>query len=335
MIDCYRDASLIQRNPFKVALYISMFPQLVAGPIVRYTEVRRQIDERRCSAEQSASGLRRFAVGLGKKAIIANSLAEVTEEIFSHPPEENLPAVAWFGAVAYLLQLYHDFSGYSDMAIGLGRMLGFRYPENFNYPFCATSVTDYWRRWHMSLSGWFRDYVYIPLGGSRKGVSATYRNILVVWILTGIWHGANWTFLVWGMIFCAFILLERRTGLAERLGPAAHVYVMVVAIVAFVFFNSPSVEHALRFVGVMVGIIPSRNVGFDIGWYADRYIVFIFILGMIGGTPLVKALWRKISGRLPETAYTACANILALGLLGVSAIYVMTSTYNPFIYFQF
>ena len=335
LIDCYRRETAVQKNPLKVALYIAMFPQLVAGPIVRYSEVNRQIDNRHCTIGQAAYGLRRFSIGLGKKVIIANSLAQTTDEIFALPPEENLPAVAWLGAVTYLLQLYHDFSGYSDMAIGLGHLLGFHFPENFRYPLTARSVTDYWRRWHMSLGGWFRDYVYIPMGGSRQGAGKTYRNILFVWILTGIWHGANWTFLVWALIFCSFILLERTMRFPENPGILAHGYVLLVALIAQVIFNSPSVSHGFRYVASMFGLLKTAGAGFDLCWYLNRYTVFMILVAAVGATPAAANAWHRVKKHLPGMSGAIAADISAAGILAVSMMYVMTSTYNPFIYFQF
>lgn len=335
VVDAYRGDASVQKNPLIIALYISMFPQLIAGPIVRYRDVEQQIQSRMVTQAEIAAGIRRFTIGLAKKAVLANSFAVNADKIFAMNPWQNTPDIAWLGAVSYLLQLYFDFSGYSDMAIGLGHMLGFRFLENFNYPFISKSAGEYWRRWHMSLGTWFHQYVYFPLGGSRCSTAKIYRNIIVVWFLTGLWHGADWTYVVWGMLYCLAIVLERSTGFHKKLGPFAHVYVMLLAVLLHVIFRSPDLGYALSYLRSMFGLIRCQNVGFRIGWYLDRYTVFLLVLGAVACTPALRRLWEKLAGHMSEGVRTAAANGITLLLFGICVLYVMTSTYNPFIYFQF
>ena len=236
----------MQKNCYKFALYVSMFPQLVAGPIVRYEQIAYEIDHRQENMEDFSLGMTRFVYGLGKKVLLSNYMGTIADNMFYLSGNSNLSAAsAWLGGIAYTLQIYYDFSGYSDMAIGLGRMFGFHFLENFNYPYVSKSITEFWRRWHMSLSSWFRDYVYIPLGGSREGVWKTYRNTFIVWLLTGIWHGANWTFIVWGLGYFVLLCIERLGGWTKGVRYVGHVYTMAAVVLLWVVFRADSLSCLL------------------------------------------------------------------------------------------
>ena len=343
VIDVYRGQVPAQKNYAKVLLYISFFPQLIAGPIVRYRDIAQEIDERAASPEQTASGLRRFAVGLGKKVLIANTMGAAADAVFGAGAAGlNAPA-AWIGAVAYLMQIYYDFSGYSDMAIGLGRMFGFHFRENFDHPYLASSVQDFWRRWHISLSSWFRDYVYIPLGGNRRGRTRTVINRIVVFFLTGLWHGASWTFVVWGLFHGALLLLEEAVPFLRRLPKAlGHVLTLLAVTVGFVVFRADSLPEAAAFLGRMFA-------GFDFSAQAMVLPVRLltpFFLAMLAAAILCSGILHRFTGRLSGEAGTAgpgaltgrmpavsCA--LALLLLVWCVIRLAGSSYNPFIYFRF
>lgn len=252
IFDIYYGKAKAQPHIFDVGLYIALFPQLIAGPIVRYDTIAAQIKDRRENLADFSDGMMRFICGLGKKVLLANYVAQVADDIFDSGIALPI-ATAWLGAVAYTLQIYFDFSGYSDMAIGLGKMFGFRFPENFNYPYIARSATEFWLRWHISLGSWFRDYVYIPLGGNRVKRSRWVLNLFLVWALTGLWHGANWTFLVWDLFYFVLLLAERLTGFAEKLGLLAHVYAMVAVILGWVMFRSANIGAGLGYIGIMFG----------------------------------------------------------------------------------
>ena len=336
IIDVYRRDVEVQKNPIYVALYICLFPQLIAGPIVRYTDIANEIKKRERTWDNYEQGIIRFILGLGKKAIIANSMGAIAEPIFATAPMENTPVIAWIGAIAYSLQIYFDFSGYSDMAIGIGRIFGFSFPENFNYPYISKSITEFWRRWHMSLSGWFRDYVYIPLGGNRKG--NVYVNLFVVFLLTGIWHGANWTFVIWGIYYGIFIVAERwgkKTLNLHIPSAIAHVYTLFLVVIGWVIFNAGSLKHAWQYLLSMFGMLPLEKVRYTYEWYLNRYSLFLFLIAVVAALPVGKIIWKKMKTILPEVLQ----KILCYGgtglLLVICMIYVMTSTYNPFIYFQF
>ena len=329
VFDIYSGNSAPQKNPFHVALYISLFPQLIAGPIVRYRQIEAEILDRRETFEDFARGVQRFIYGLGKKVLLANFLAQIADNVFDYLPYPSV-LMAWLGAAAYTLQIYFDFSGYSDMAIGLGRMFGFHFEENFNYPYIAESVTDFWRRWHISLSSWFRDYVYIPLGGNRVSHSRWVWNLFVVWLLTGIWHGANWTFILWGLLYFAFLLIEKETGLARKLGPLSHVYTLLVVVLAWVFFRSESVSAGVRYIGVMFGFGAS---GFcDSGFLEYVKGTWVILLAaLIGMFPVVPFLRERL--KVWRCEWLEQAWLLAV--FAVSVCEVVSATYNPFIYFNF
>lgn len=329
IFDVYYGHAAAQKNPLYVALYITLFPQLIAGPIVRYRQIESEIVDRSESFAAISEGLRRFIYGLGKKVLLANYLAQIADNVFDYLESPSV-MTAWLGAIAYTLQIYFDFSGYSDMAIGLGRMFGFHFLENFNYPYIANSVTDFWRRWHISLSTWFRDYVYIPLGGNRVSKTKWIRNLFVVWLLTGIWHGANWTFVLWGLLYFVVLLLEKQTGFKQKLGPLAHGYTMLVVTLAWVFFRSPDVASGCRYMGRLFGI--GATVFVDTGFTIALGGTYVILLAaFIGMTPLPARCfeWLKAKG------FGWVEQIWMLMVFVVSVLEVISATYNPFIYFNF
>ena len=325
-IDVYRNKAGVQKNPFKLALYVMLFPQLIAGPIVRYTDVEAEIDERSVSIDDFSDGARRFIIGLSKKALIANTMAVTVDSIWGQGIENNTVAIAWLGAIAYGLQIYFDFSGYSDMAIGLGRMFGFRFLENFDLPYISRSITEFWRRWHISLSSWFRDYVYIPLGGNRKGTFKTYRNLFIVFLLTGIWHGAAWNYIFWGLWHGMFMLLERafrkpggsKTGrvsganaeIRRRDEPEAqlpkedtmyanikalirHGYTLLVVLIGWVFFRAGSLSEGVWYLKTMLGRALGQTPGYSVMWYLDGWTAFILVAGIALSLNIPGFLLRK------------------------------------------
>ncbi|MBR6206474.1 MAG: MBOAT family protein [Oscillospiraceae bacterium] len=341
VIDVYRGEVAAQRNYAKVLLYISFFPQLIAGPIVRYRDIAHEIDTRAVSPEQTASGLRRFVVGLGKKVLIANTMGAAADAVFAAGASGLNVLSAWIGAVAYLMQIYYDFSGYSDMAIGLGRMFGFHFRENFDHPYLACSVRDFWRRWHISLSSWFRDYVYIPLGGNRKGRVRTIVNRIAVFFLTGLWHGASWTFVVWGLFHGALLLLEEAVPFLRRIPKAlGHFLTLLAVTLGFVVFRADTLSGAAAFLGRMFA-------GFDFSASAMVLPVRLltpFFLVMLAAAVLCSGVLRRFTSRLtggetvlnvrPETRQ-AISYALVLLLLVWCVIRLAGGSYNPFIYFRF
>ncbi|BCJ93385.1 alginate O-acetylation protein [Anaerocolumna cellulosilytica] len=339
IIDLYWEKVTVQKNPLKIALYISLFPQLIAGPIVRYQDVNEQIDNRKVSIEKFSEGIKRFVLGLGKKTIIANTVAFVADNIFNQPYNENTLVTAWVGALCYALQIYFDFSGYSDMAIGLGKMFGFDFLENFSYPYISKSITDFWRRWHISLSTFFRDYLYIPLGGNRKG--NVYVNLFIVFFMTGLWHGASLNFIVWGLWHGIFMLLERITRNSSLLKfkipiIIKHTYTLLIVIIGWVFFRAETLEYALAYLGVMFGIVKPVNIGYDVMYYLDNFAIFIIIIAIIAATGVLSYLANKIEKKHSNQPLFNCVKLVYISLLMViCVIFVMASTYNPFIYFRF
>ena len=328
--DVYRGDAKPQRNFISFGAYVSMFPQLIAGPIVRYVDVAPALDNRRHSREEAALGLRRFLVGLGKKILLANQLGALTESY--RASTEKTVLFAWLYAAAFALQIYFDFSGYSDMAIGLGRILGFRFPENFDYPYCSRSITEFWRRWHMSLGTWFRDYVYIPLGGSRVNRVKWVRNILVVWMLTGLWHGASWNFVLWGLLFAALLLLEKAVpGLKKLPGAFGSVYVVFVVTLSFVLFNADSLSQAGRDFMSLFGLagLPGAN---GESWYFFRSNLVLLTVSALGATPWPRRLYEKVS---KSPVFTVLEPIALMLLLLVCTAYLVDGSFNPFLYFRF
>ncbi len=339
VIDVYRGQIPTQWKLGKVALYISLFPQLIAGPIVRYTDVLSEIDGRKIDLANFASGVRRFIVGLGKKLLIADTIARVADPIFGIPDAAMPVSVAWLGALAYGLQIYFDFSGYSDMAIGLGRMFGFNFLENFNFPYSASSVREFWQRWHISLTTWFRDYLYIPLGGSRGGTFQTYRNLVFIFFITGLWHGASWNFVIWGMCHGFFMVFELAAiGRSKFKLPKAVgvIYVLLVVNVAWVFFRAPDLEYALNFLRSMFAATDGPLEYVYPTYYLTTDVVLAFVIGTLASFPLLRNsahLYndRKFfSGLIAYTTVPAYALILLL-----CAMHMANSTYSPFIYFRF
>ena len=328
VIDVYRREVPPQHDPFSLALYVSMFPQLIAGPIVRYHDVNEQLAVRSHSVAQFSDGISRFVFGLSKKVLLSNVFAQIADGIFAYQPAELSTAAAWLGAIGYTLQIYFDFSGYSDMAIGLGKMFGFTFLENFNYPYISRSVTEFWRRWHISLSTWFRDYVYIPLGGNRCSPARHICNLLVVWTLTGFWHGANWTFMAWGLYFGILLILEKKflSRLIERLPMILrHVYALFFIIIGWVFFRSDSMNLAMQYIGRMF----SSNV--PVNGFVTEYLIRFWpylLFGVVLSAPVFQRLTNTRAWRVLE--------IPILGILGLLCVMsLLASSYNPFIYFRF
>ena len=329
LFDIYYGNAKNQKNPFYVGLYVSLFPQLIAGPIVRYSEVEAEIANRRDNFDNVCIGMERFILGLGKKVLISNYVAQIADNCFDYLPQLSV-ATAWLGAVAYALQIYFDFSGYSDMAIGLGRMFGFHFSENFNYPYISCSITEFWRRWHISLSTWFRDNVYIPLGGNRVSKRRWAFNLFVVWLLTGIWHGANWTFILWGLLYYVLLILEKQTGLNQKLGRLSHVYTLVVVILLWVIFRASSISAAGAYIGTMFGIGAS---GFADGTFFDylRNTWVVLLFALIGSTPIMK----RVEQKLAQMNLGWVSSVWTVLVFVLSVIQTVSSTYNPFIYFNF
>ena len=333
VIDVYRGDAQAEKNPLQVALYIALFPQLVAGPIVRYTTVAEELRARRETFDDFAAGAIRFSFGLGKKMLLANNLCLLADEAFSTAPLSA--QAAWLGAIAYTGQIYFDFSGYSDMAIGLGLMFGFHFEENFNYPYISQSVTEFWRRWHMSLSGWFRDYVYIPLGGSRQGRGKQVRNILIVWTLTGLWHGAAWNFLLWGLYFGLLLLGEKFLwGAVLRRGPRPlrHLYAMVIVVLGWVLFRCETLGAVGTYLQAMAGL-GGGNSGQAV-YFLREYWVYL-LLGVVAALPVKDAVRAALERRHREGLLHWGTALLGLGVLGFSFLQLISSTVNPFIYYRF
>ena len=335
VIDVYRGNAAAQRNFIDLAAYVAMFPQLIAGPIVRYTDIAPQLKHRTHTLSDAAYGARRFIIGLSKKVLLANILYELISAY--KDGAETSVLFTWLYAAAYILHLYFDFSGYSDMAIGLGRIFGFYFPENFNYPYISASVTEFWRRWHMSLGSWFRDYVYIPLGGNRVSRGKWFRNIFIVWLLTGLWHGAAWTFILWGLFFALFLTAEKlwygqalaRTKLLK------HVYVLLLIVVSFVLFDAASVQDALRTIAALFGL-----GGLPLADALSRYYLWsytgVFLIAAVGATPLpVKILRQLKESRTASIIVSVLEPLVLLALLAAVTAYLVDGSFNPFLYFRF
>lgn len=339
VVDVYRRTSEARKNPLEVMLYFVFFPQLIAGPIIRYKDVAAQLSRRVVTAEGFAYGVRRFVVGLAKKVLIANTLGACVDHVFNTPAAGVSQPLAWFALGAYTLQIYFDFSGYSDMAIGMARMFGFRFLENFDFPYVAGSVREFWQRWHISLSRWFRDYLYVPLGGNRVAPWRVYLNLVIVFFLCGLWHGAKWTFVVWGLIHGLFLVLERVGALRRITGTPVvrHVYVLAVVMFAWVFFRADSFAYALGFLKALV--VPAAAPTLVFWAAADHETVVAFALGCVLATPFVA---RRVEAALRESAWRtrialgACAVPAALALMFAASVSKLAAgTYNPFIYFRF
>ena len=332
-VDVYRGQVPAQKNPIDLACYVTFFPQLIAGPIVRYADVARQLEERTHSLDSCRLGARRFLVGLGKKILLANLLGELCAAW--RVTQDGSVLFSWLYAVGYTLHIYYDFSGYSDMAIGLGKIFGFTFPENFRYPYIASSITDFWRRWHISLSSWFRDYVYIPLGGNRRGRAVQLRNILIVWLLTGFWHGAAWNFIAWGGFFAILLVLEK-LWLLEKLGRhpvLGHGYVLLAVVFSFVLFDASSLQSAGNSILGMLGLGGLPPVSQE-AVYLLRSNAVLLLLGAVGATELPKRLALRLENKAPALMAVAEPLALVLLLLACTA-YLVDGSYNPFLYFRF
>ena len=348
-IDVYRGKVRAIRNLVDFACYVTMFPQLVAGPIVRYRDVAEQLVSRTVTRSGFSSGVERFVVGLAKKILIANTVAEAADGIFAVPATELTPVLAWLGIITYTLQIYFDFSGYSDMAIGLGRMFGFDYLENFNYPYIAQSVQDFWRRWHISLSTWFRDYLFIPLGGSRVATGRIYFNLVTVFFLCGLWHGAAWNFAVWGLFHGSFLVIER-IGLSRALTrapkPLRHLYTMLVVLVGWVLFRAETLAHALTYLQALGGIQDGSSALHPLGKYMTPEITLTIVLGVLGSAPLLPGLagWLRETIERSEVTFSSVVARRAYGPVAAGSLVLLmllvgmrlaSGSYNPFIYFRF
>ena len=329
-IDLYRKQTTEQKSLVSFGAYVCMFPQLIAGPIVRYTDIAAQLDKRSIRIEDFSAGVRRFTAGLCKKVLLANNSGAVYEAIAALPDMQQSTLTAWLGIICFAFQIYFDFSGYSDMAIGLGKMLGFDFLENFNYPYISDSVTDFWRRWHMSLSYWFRDYVYIPLGGSRRGLARQILNLLIVWFLTGFWHGAAWNFVLWGL-FYGFVLILEKAFLLRLLGHlprfCRHVYTLLVVLIAWVLFAFTDLSAGLHYLGLMFG---STGVLADqMTWFYFRGNIFLLAACALASTPVAVKL-RPVLDRVRPLM--PAVTLLALT---VCTAFIVDASYNPFLYFRF
>ena len=334
-IDVYRGSVAAQKNPIHLATYVSLFPQLIAGPIVRYSDVAQQLVKRTLSFEKTADGIRRFIFGFSKKILLANTLGELGDAFLSTGDSSVL--YHWLFVISYMLQIYFDFSGYSDMAIGLGQILGFDFLENFNYPFISKSITEFWRRWHMSLGSWFRDYVYIPLGGNRVNRARWLFNIFVVWFLTGFWHGAEWNFIIWGLYFSVFLTLEKFFWLKfiEKRKVLSHIYTLFLVAISFMIFAAGNLTQAISFVSGMFGgkELPLSSAEFV---YQLKNYGFVLIIAMLGATPFPKKCVAWLFEKCKMKSVLDVAEILVLlGLVVVSTAYLADGSFNPFLYFRF
>lgn len=333
IIDIYRGDGKVNKNPFSVALYISLFPQLVAGPIIKYKTIDKEIRSRQESIEQFSYGINRFVLGLSKKVIIADILGAMADNIFSLYEKGIDTPTAWIGAICYTFQIYYDFSGYSDMAIGLGHMFGFRFMENFNYPYISKSITEFWRRWHISLSTWFKEYLYIPLGGNRKG--NVYVNLFIVFLVTGIWHGASWTFILWGIWHGIFIVFERliknKSWYINIPSIIKYLVTMFIVIIGWVLFRADNVSQAFGYLEVMFGVNSNANL-YEFTYFINKKLVLWIVVAALGSLPFISNKLRKYNG---NKSFEIISTVGILILFILSIVFIINSTYSPFIYFQF
>ena len=332
-IDVYRGDTRAQRNIINFGTFVTLFPQLIAGPIIKYKDLGDQIDQRDTSIDKFGSGVQMFMIGLGKKILIANNVGMLWDSYKAMAASDLTVAGAWLGVVAFTFQIYFDFSGYSDMAVGLGRMLGFEFLRNFNYPYISKSVTEFWRRWHISLGSWFREYMYIPLGGNRVSKPRLYFNLFLVWAATGIWHGASWNFLIWGLYFAVLIILEKAFlgRLLEKL-PAAvqHIYTLFLVLVSWAIFAVEDFTHMGVYLRSMFGMAPGGLTNDNVWYYFTSFLPML-IIAAVASTPLMTKLWK----RLPVKAVKAALPVVLLAGLVFSTAYLVDATYNPFLYFRF
>lgn len=347
LIDVYKKRTPVQNNIVDLALYISLFPQLIAGPIVRYNDIATQLSKRDNNLANFSSGIERFTIGLAKKVLIANQFALLADTAFSIAPSNLSTVIAWAGIVAYTFQIYFDFSGYSDMAIGLGRMFGFKFLENFNFPYIAKSIREFWRRWHISLSNWFRDYLYIPLGGNRKGNYRTYFNLLIVFFVTGIWHGASWNFVAWGMIHGLFMIIEKLgfDRILERMWkPIQHIYTLFIVMMAWVLFRANDFTHAWGYFKSMFSY-KSLDLNMDVlATFNNNEVYTITVIAILSSTLLWVKLYdmtrsfvvsRNGLTKIASISYTFLVIAFVTLVMVLSTTYLVTNSYNPFIYFRF
>lgn len=340
VLDVYREKGEAQKNPLNVGLYIAFFPQLIAGPIVRYETVAYEIKNRKETWSDFISGTERFIIGLGKKIILSNTLAIVADYCFNNIYQDDISVLmAWIGAICYTLQIFFDFSGYSDMAIGLGRMFGFHFTENFNYPYISDSITQFWRRWHISLSTWFRDYVYIPLGGSRVGKKRQILNLFVVWTLTGIWHGASWNFVAWGWFYFVLLVFEKLTGIPQRLKHMAgrivyRIITLIAIVLGWVLFRAEDLNMAYIYIKKMFGLC--QNTFTDAkAWYILADNKWILLMAIVFSIPIVKNIEEKCDSEIKRGIFSVFKDVILLVIFGICLCSVVSSSYNPFIYFNF
>jgi alginate O-acetyltransferase complex protein AlgI len=350
-VDVYRGVAEVRRKPMDLALYILFFPQLIAGPIVRYFEIANELARRTTRREDFAEGIRRFIFGLGKKMIVANTAAYSADQVFNVPATDLTTGIAWLGVICYTIQIYFDFSGYSDMAIGLARMFGFHFPENFNYPYIAQSITEFWRRWHMSLSRWFRDYVYIPMGGNRCSPARVYFNLVAVFFLCGLWHGAQWTFVLWGLYHGALLVIER-LGFGKILNALPrvfrHIYTLLAIMIGWTLFRAPGLGMARCFLKAMAGFSQGDGAVFNAHLFLNNELVLILAVALIGATPIRNALTQYLDRQmipvLPghrvrlaalRMATVTSSVIWQMAVLFYSVVLMAAQTYSPFIYFRF
>jgi alginate O-acetyltransferase complex protein AlgI len=347
LMDVYRKETVVQKSAFDLGLYIALFPQLIAGPIVRYHDIALQLKERIINPSKFALGVKRFIIGLGKKVLLANTMGAVADTVFATPHTEMTTMIAWLGIICYSLQIFFDFSGYSDMAIGLGKMFGFDFLENFNFPYIAVSIKDFWRRWHISLSSWFRDYLYIPLGGNRLGKLRTYINLIIVFFITGLWHGASWTFVAWGLLHGVFLMLEKLTngrlpGVLWK--PFRYVYVLFIVVMAWVLFRAETFSYAWNYYNVLFGQSSGRIDPIAYSKIINNEFYIFFVISVISATGFFRHFTGFVELKLKrdtkagifiaELFQTGYAVFLAL-ILFICSVYLITNTYNPFIYYRF
>lgn len=333
-IDVYRDNVRVQRNLIDFGMYITMFPQLIAGPIVRYSDVQDQLAVRNVTTADFSEGIMRFVVGLGKKVLLANQMGAVWTQIYALGGDISA-LMAWTGAAAYTFQIYFDFSGYSDMAIGLGRMFGFKFPENFRYPYESVSITDFWRRWHITLSTWFKEYLYIPLGGNRRGLARQALNLLIVWTLTGFWHGAGWNFVMWGLYYFAILFIEKLfllKALDKLPRLFRHAYALLLIVIGWVIFASDDVSVMLPYLGSMFGANGALG-GMDVYTLLTR--AALMVICCVASTELPRRLFVTAAGKMNEKAAFTVKSVLTLTLLALSVVFLIGDSYNPFLYFRF
>lgn len=335
VIDVYLKKVEVQKNIVDFGAYITMFPQLVAGPIVRYSDIATQLKSREHTINGFGIGVEKFIIGLGKKVLLANNIGMLWNTIQAQSLSELSVLTAWLGAIAYTLQIYFDFSGYSDMAVGLGRMFGFKFIKNFDYPYISKSVTEFWRRWHISLSSWFKEYVYIPLGGNRKGTGKQIRNLLIVWGLTGLWHGASYNFIIWGLYYGVLLIIEKFIlgKYIEKLpNIIKNIYTMFIVIIGWVFFASPDLGWAVDYIKVLFGIGKHAFIDGNFIYYIKNYLILLIIL-IIASRPFVYSRFSKLKKK--DNSWAIIAAIIEFAMFAIVIAYLLNASYNPFLYFRF